>query len=214
MHHRYVSAIVVLFCLMLCSFGQAIGDIEIDIFLLNTEFFFDTEEPHGQVVGKSVSVPTAEQYEAKARTIAELIDTHGVNIVGLVEVENRAVLEKVKSYLADPDDWQIAFDEGRDTYTGQDVAILTKFRVVPGSETNFPEEREVFFVDDQERDVNPSKILGVELKIDNQPFYVLITHLISRRSSNDAKRLAQATVVRRQAVKGMMEGRMSSSWET
>ena len=207
MRHRYVSAIVVLFCLMLCSLGQAIGDIEIDIFLLNTEFFFDSEEPHGQVVGKSVPVPTAEQYEAKARTIAELIDTHGVNIVGLVEVENRAVLEKVKSYLADPDDWQIAFDEGRDTYTGQDVAILTKFRVVPGSETNFPEEREVFFVDDQERDVNPSKILGVELKIDNQPFYVLITHLISRRSSNDAKRLAQATVVRRQAVKGMMEGK-------
>ena len=78
---------------------------------------------------------------------------------------------------------------------------------MPGSETNFPEEREVFFVDDQERDVNPSKILGVELKIDNQPFYVLITHLISRRSSNDAKRLAQATVVRRQAVKGMMEGK-------
>ena len=87
MRHRYVSAIVVLFCLMLCSLGQAIGDIEIDIFLLNTEFFFDSEEPHGQVVGKSVPVPTAEQYEAKARTIAELIDTHGVNIVGLVEVE-------------------------------------------------------------------------------------------------------------------------------
>ena len=204
MRYKPVSAIFAVICLMLCSLGPAIGDIEIDIFLLNTEFFFDSKEPHGEVVGKSVPVPTAEQYEAKAKAIAELIDTYEANIVGLVEIENRAVLEKVRSYLASPDDWQIAFDEGRDTYTGQDVAILTKFRVVPGSATNFPDEREIYFVDDQEYDVNPSKILGVELKIDNQPFYVLITHLISRRDSNDAKRLAQATVVRRQAVKGLM----------
>lgn len=204
MHRRSVFVIQAAFCLMLCALGPAIGDVEIDIFLLNTGFFFDNEEPHGAVVGKSVPVPTAEQYEAKAKTIAELIDAYETNLVGLIEVENRAVLEKVKSYLANPADWQIAFDEGRDTYTGQDVAILTKFRIVPGSVTNFPDEREVFFVNDQEYDVNPSKILGVELKVDNQPFYVLITHLISRHSLRDAKRLAQATVVRRQAVKGLM----------
>ena len=205
MYRKPVFAVLVMFCLMLCSLGPAGADVEIDIFLLNAEFFFDSEEPHGEVVGKSVPAPTAAQYEAKAKTIAELIDTHKANIVGLVEVENRAVLEKVKSYLAEPEDWQIAFDEGRDTYTGQDVAILTKFRIVPGSVTNFPDEREVYFVDGQERDVNPSKILGVELKVDNQPFYILITHLISRRNPRDAKRLAQATVVRRQAVKGLME---------
>ena len=204
MRYKPVSAIFAVICLMLCPLGPAVGDIEIDIFLLNTEFFFDTKEPHGQVVGKSVPVPTAEEYEAKAKAIAGLIDTHKANIVGLVEVENRAVLEKIKYYLASPDDWHIVFDEGRDTYTGQDVAILTKFRIVPGSATNFPNEREVYFVDDQEYDVNPSKILGVELKIDNQPFYVLITHLISRRGSNDPKRLAQANVVRRQAVKAMI----------
>ena len=204
MRYKPVPAMFAVIGLMLCSFGPAIGDIEIDIFLLNTRFFFDSKEPHGEVVGKGVPVPTAEEYEAKAKAIAELIDTHNANIVGLVEVENRAVLEKVKYYLVSPDDWQIAFDEGRDTYTGQDVALLTKFRVVPGSATNFPSEREVYFVDGQERDVNPSKILGVELRIDNQPFYVRITHLISRRGSNDLKRLAQATVVRRQAVKGML----------
>ncbi len=207
MRYKPVSTIFVVICLILCALGPAIGDIEIDIFLLNTEFFFDDKEPHGQVVSKSVPVPTAEQYEAKAKTIAELIDTHKANIVGLVEVENRAVLEKVRYYLASPDNWEIAFDEGRDTYTGQDVAILTKFRIVPGSATNFPDEREVYFVDGQERDVNPAKFLGVELKIDNQPFYVLITHLISRHKSNDAKRLAQATVVRRQAVKGLIAGK-------
>lgn len=204
MRWNAIFAIFIMFCSMLCLLGPAGADVDIDIFLLNAEFFFDSEEPHGEVVGQSVPVPTAEEYETKAKTIAELIETHKADIVGLVEVENQAVLEKVKSYLADPDDWQIAFDEGRDTYTGQDVAILTKFRIVPGSTTNFPNEHEIYFVEDQEYDVNPSKILGVELKIDNQPFYVLITHLISRRNPRDAKRLAQATVVRRQAVKAMM----------
>ncbi len=207
MHHRPVFAILAVLCLMLCLLSPAVGDVEIDIFLLSTEFFFDDEELHGEVVGKSVPAPTAEQYEAKAKTIAELIDTHEANIVGLVEVENRAVLEKVKSYLARPDDWQIAFDEGSDTYTGQGVAILTKFRIVRGSATNFPDEREIYFVDDQEHDVHLSKILGVELKIDNQPFYILIAHLVSRLNPSDAKRLAQATVVRRQAVKAMMGGK-------
>ena len=165
---------------MLCLLGPAIGEVkveyvEIDILLLNTNFFFDNEKPHGAVVGKSVPVPTAEQYEEKAKGIAKLIDTREADIVGLAEVENQAVLEKLKSYLANPYDWQIVFDKGRDNHTGQDVAILTKFQIVEGSVTNFPDEREVYFVDSQECNVNPSKILGVELKIGSEPFYILIT---------------------------------------
>ena len=164
MRYKPVSTIFAAVFWMLCSPGPAIGDIEIDIFLLNTEFFFDNKEPHGEVVGQSVPVPTPEQYEAKARTIAELIDTHEAGIVGLVEVENRAVLEKVKSYLANPDDWQIAFDEGRDSYTGQDVAILTKFRVVGGSATNFPAERGSVFCRWQRIRCEPFKDSGSRTK--------------------------------------------------
>ena len=203
-HKRFYPIVTLTF--VLCLIGGAIADIEINILLLNTEFFFDNEEPYGKVVGESLPVPTAEQYEAKAKAIAGLIDAHQANLVGLVEVENQAVVEKVKSYLESPDDWKIAFDEGRDAYTGQDVAILTKFKIAPGSVTNFPEEREVFFVKDEERDVNPSKILGVELKIADEPFYILIAHLISRRNpANNPKRLAQANVLRRQAVKAMID---------
>lgn len=58
-------------------------------------------------------------------------------------------------------------------------------------------------VDGHEKSVRPSKILGVELKTEGQPTYVLITHLISRILKNDAKRLSQAMVVRRQAIKGL-----------
>ena len=136
---------IIIFLFLLRPIGGVIADIEINILLLNAEFFFDNVEPHGNVVGNSRAVPTAEAYEAKAKAIAELIDTHQANLVGLVEVENQAVVEKVKSYLATPDEWEVAFDEGRDSYTGQDVAILTQFEIVLGSVTNFPEEREIFF---------------------------------------------------------------------
>jgi cyclophilin family peptidyl-prolyl cis-trans isomerase/endonuclease/exonuclease/phosphatase family metal-dependent hydrolase len=191
--------------LLLSSIGGATADIDINILLLNTEFFFDNEAPHGGVVGDSRPVPTAEAYRAEAKAIAELIDAHGANIVGLVEVENRAVVEAVKSNLQTPDAWEIAFDEGRDTFTEQDVALLTKFQVVSGSATNFPDEREIYFEGEAEKDVNPSKILGVELRVDTEPVYILLTHLISRRGQNNAKRLAQATVVRRKAVKAMLD---------
>ena len=92
-------------------------------------------------------------------SLDSLIRTKRISSVSL-RLRNRAVLEKVKYYLANPDDWQIVFDEGRDTYTGQDVAILTKFRVVRGSATNFPDEREIYFVEDQEPRCEPLKDSG------------------------------------------------------
>lgn len=85
------------------------------------------------------------------------------------------------------------------------MALLTRFPVVTGTATTFPEEREIYFQNNAEETVNPSKVLGVIVRIENQDFYILVTHLISRRGSNDAKRLAQATVIRRHGVMAMIE---------
>lgn len=244
------STIVVMFCLVLCPLGPAIGDTDIDILLLNTEFFFDDVELHkdtnkkvlGDIeklkelkldkmgertkllqlkgLGKDGLKPIQKDletlyktfeacykkiYELKAYSLAQFIDKHDPDIVGLVEIENRAVVEKLKSHLTDSKDWQIVFEEGRDRPTGQDVTILTKFPFVPESVTTFPNEQEDY-VDEkgEERSTKPSKILGVELTIDDQPFYIIIAHLISQIRPSDAKRLAQAKVVRRQAVKAMI----------
>ena len=66
------------------------------MFLLNTEFFFDSEVPHGNIVGASIKVPTPDEYDVKARSIANFIDKYQANLVALVEVENRDCVELVQ----------------------------------------------------------------------------------------------------------------------
>ena len=43
MCRKFVFVILAVFCLIWCWLGPAVGDVEIDIFLLNTEFFFDNK---------------------------------------------------------------------------------------------------------------------------------------------------------------------------
>ena len=74
-------------------------DSEVGTFLLNTEFFFDPLEAHGRVVGTLIDIPSEAAYRAEAKAIATLIDRYQADIVGLTEVENRACVELVRSYL-------------------------------------------------------------------------------------------------------------------
>ena len=193
---------------LLVAQQTALAPTEVTILEMNTEFFFDHQAPHGRVVGSNNGppIPTEAEWKEKAQEIADKIDELGADIVAFVEVENDTVVEEVRSRLPDPSEWHLVFETGRDSFTGQDVALLSKFAPDPSTVTNFPEEREVFFVDGEERSVNPSKILAATFTVEGQPIYIIVAHLISRRGNNDAKRLAQANVVRRHAVMAMMRG--------
>jgi endonuclease/exonuclease/phosphatase family metal-dependent hydrolase len=192
---------------LLLVFESSRAATEVTILMMNTEFFFDHLPPHGQVVGSDDGppVPTESEWKNKAQGIAQIIDSTGADLVGLVEVENETVVEEVRLRLSDPNDWFVIFLKGRDDVTGQDVALLTRFSLIGQSVTNFPDEREVYFVGDDEVTVNPSKILAAGLTIEGQEFYVIVAHLISRRGNNDAKRLAQASVIRRHAIMAMIQ---------
>ena len=99
------------------------------------------------------------------------------------------------------------FVQGRDTFTGQDVALLTTFTPDTNTATSYQDERDIFFMGADERDTNPSKILGVLVDVGGEDIYVIVAHLISRAGNNDAKRLAQANLIRRSTVVQMMAGR-------
>lgn len=193
-------------CTLLLACCAAHADTDVSVLAFNTQFFFDHQAPHGNVVGSGPDhpIPTEAQWKDKAQGIADLINNSGANIVGLVEVENEAVVEDLRGRLTTPTDWNLIFVTGRDTATGQDVALLTQFNFDADSVTNFPDEREVYFQGNEERDVNPSKILAATLTIGGERVYVLVAHLISRASPNDAKRLAQANIIRRHAVRAML----------
>jgi len=181
------------------------GQTDVVVMTLNTKFFFDDQAPHGQVVDDDP--PTQAEFQTEAQNIADFIDNSGANLIGLTEIENQAVVEEVRSRLPNSNDWNIVFVQGRDTFTGQDVALLTTFTPDVNTATSYPDERDIFFMGSDERNTNPSKILGVNVNIGGEHVYVVVAHLISRAGNNDAKRFAQANVIRRNAVVEMMAGR-------
>lgn len=169
------------------------------IIALNTEWLWDTSEPHeGQVVGyaqDNIRPPSPKEYILETYAIAKTIEAYDADIVGLVEIENEAVAQKIKSFLSD--EWSLAFMKGRDSYTGQDVAILTRYDVIPDTLSNLPD----FEGNAGGVTKKPSKVIAVGLKDDaGKTYYVVATHFLSKRSNNDTKRLAQADAVR-QAIK-------------
>ena len=65
-----------------------------------------------------------------------------------------------------------------------------------GTVTNFPDLEGEFQEGGQTKTVTPSKLLGVGIEIGGESFFVIVAHLISKRSSNDPKRLGQADAIR------------------
>ncbi len=162
---------------------------------LNTEWYWDDRLPHeGKVIKVGDSRLETRYVVLKGYAIAEKILQAKADVVALTEIENKTVLEQIKDYL--PEQWRIVFVEGRDTYTGQDVGILTTLEVVPGSETNFPESSGQY----KDQTTRPSKILGVTLSKGGQTYSVIVAHLLSKRRNTpkkDNRRAAQANAIQK-----------------
>lgn len=160
------------------------------ILTINTEFFWDSNPPHeGQIALGAVGNPPSEKsVKLEAYAIALHIVYNDADIVGLTEIEGKSAAEQIMKYL--PDDYHLVFKKGRDNYTGQDVALITRYQVVgepsnfEGIEGNYHGTKKI-----------PSKALGVTLKDNAETYNIVVAHLISKRSSNDDKRAAQANAI-------------------
>jgi endonuclease/exonuclease/phosphatase family metal-dependent hydrolase len=175
---------------LISPFASALTVMEI-----NTEFMWDHRLPHeGRIVGQKKPAPTKAQYAEKLRYFASLIKHEKADIVGLVEIEGCHVADDFLRVLNKGSQiWSSACKKGRDSFTGQDVAILSKFRISQETLSTFPNIR----IPLQDKKVRPSKVLGVVVtpKSSQQKFVVIVTHLISKRGDNDAKRQAQAMAI-------------------
>jgi predicted extracellular nuclease len=157
---------------------------------INTEFFWDSKLPHdGQIALGAVGNPPSEKYvQLEANAIALHIMYNDADIVGLTEIEGENVAKQILNYL--PKEYKLVFKKGRDNFTGQDVAIITRYDVIgepnnfKGIEGNYNGTKKV-----------PSKALAVKLKKDSETYNVVVAHLISKRSNNDNKRAAQADAI-------------------
>jgi len=160
----------------------------------NTHWFWDDKKPdEGRVIKNIDKTFRSKAYvDIKAFTIANLILNSNADIVGLTEIENQNILKLIQRYL--PTEWEIAFKEGRDTFTGQDVGILSRLPINKTSITSFPN------ISGEHEGIKkkPSKVLGLSFTHEDQTYYIVLAHLLSKKNNSiekDNKRAAQANAI-------------------
>lgn len=170
-----MSLIPRLFVLMLALASSLTAAIKIGT--LNCFFLVDpSRPPEGQLSGKA---PPAEIYEAKVENLAGLIS--GLDVVGIQEVGS----EREARTLASKAGYQARFVQGRDTFTGQDVATLVSPRpgLVVRSATRVSELE------------NLSKHLLVTLEESGTRYAILNVHLIRPIGRNADKHSQQLAAI-------------------
>jgi len=152
----------------------------------NVEFMWDGIQPEE---GQATFPWKGDQVECEKRMaeIATIIKRNQPDMIALVEVEGEAALTRLnEQYLAE-EGYRVYFEEGKDTYLGQDVCLLSKYEV-----TEFGRI-----------DLSTGKTYGVSknfyafFTVAGEKFAMLGVHFLSNPGSTKKieKRQAQAEVI-------------------
>lgn len=165
----------------------------------NTYWAYDDEEPHLNWRERRGD----ETYQETLDELADAILEIDVDILALQEVENAKVVNDLIDVLrAKGSDYPYVFvGQGLDAFTGQDVAIISKYPAVIEPVLRYP-----LALEDYQDDRNGSprvaalpKFMRVDFSIEGTIVTVFAAHLKSQRGGETAEeeRLAQARLVRR-----------------
>tara|TARA_R110001592_G_scaffold175466_5_gene414750 strand:+ start:74786 stop:75673 length:888 start_codon:yes stop_codon:yes gene_type:complete len=130
-------------------------------------------------------------YLAEIAFYKRQIQAKNIDIVSLSEIENEQVANELVRELGA--DWKVYFKQGRDTATGQDVAIISSLPYVEESLTdfNFP----AGFIAGEGKAKKLTKIVGAQFWLKDkkakgglkQKLGVITAHLLSKRNENNKK---------------------------
>lgn len=161
---------------------------------LNAEWLWTPTD--GKVDGSRFNKgdPSIDDYQEELRFYRRLIERFDIDILALSEIENEQVAKEFAQVLsASGKPWAYAYRQGRDTATGQDLAILFKTGVL-GNQTDFGFPSGA--VKGYAKPKRLSKVLGAKLRLeDDQKLGVITSHFLSKRNDSakkSAKRLMQA----------------------
>ena len=174
--------------LLICSHGAFAADLRVATW--NMEWFFDADERDNSGPGAENSAPDAAEFQARVNAFAEAITRLDPTILAVQEVEHARVLHALVDRLQTLHNlrYQIAFVEGTDTSTQQDVAFLVK----DGLPIIFRR-----FVFERANDANfkdLSKHLALEVQTHGEPLLLVTVHL--RAGSAVQERQRQARTLR------------------
>lgn len=169
----------------------------------NTEFLFDGEGDEGQATFDWKGDP------AKAREhmtrVGEVIRRVDADVIMLVEVENKGVLDALIAGPLAGMGYTSHFVQGNDRFTGQDMGLLSK---IPVEATGRTDERAPLPGSPTET-YGVSKNLWARVSIGGVPTTIVGFHFLSQPDNADRKpsREAQAEVIRRLIAAEQAAGR-------
>tara|TARA_R110002072_G_scaffold172728_3_gene327016 strand:- start:40973 stop:41860 length:888 start_codon:yes stop_codon:yes gene_type:complete len=182
----FIGKIVLLF-VVLNSFSYA----DVRIMTINTEWLWTPFDKKVDGSLKHLRDMSKTDYLEEINFYVKQIQTRSIDIVALSEIENKQVAEELVNELGV--DWKVYFKQGRDTATGQDVAIISRLPYVKGSLTdfNFP----AGFIAGEGKAKKLSKVVGAQFWIHREKangvikkkLGVITAHLLSKRNENKKK---------------------------
>ncbi len=169
---------------------------------LNAEFLFDGLDGEGQADFPWKGAPEAAR--AHRDRVAEIVRMLDADMVVMQEVENGEVLEMMIAESLGGLGYAAHFVPGRDTFTGQDVAVLARVPVEAVGRTD--ERARVAGTRDE---YGVSKNVWARLDLGGVPTTVVGVHFLARPDDAERKprREAQAEVIRRLVEAEMTAGR-------
>lgn len=180
---------LLLFFFLAVPYPSVLAENQLVIASWNIKWFNDNDASDDtSVIGANFAAPSLEEYQERVDTIVDAIADINPDILALQEIENEKVVQDLASELSSKHslDYNVAFEQGGDTYTGQDVAYLVRDNLT------LTDKRFDYDFSGDDNFKNLSKHLLLETSIDSQPLALINVHLIT----NSNKRLKQARTLR------------------
>ena len=187
-------------------FATAVSAETVRFATFNVFWLYDDDPPHQKWAGMREG-HTWEQTLAK---VADAVAAINADVIALQEVEDRSAIQSLNAALADrgksyPFFWVSA---GTDPFTGQDVAVLSRYPNLIEPIRSYPTVRGEFHTDKgYPRLAALQKLMRVDVEIAGEPVTVYALHLKSKRGdpiTSDGERFAQARMIRR-LVRAVLE---------
>ncbi|GAB5407258.1 MAG: hypothetical protein Aurels2KO_54890 [Aureliella sp.] len=159
--------------------GKQISSQNLRVGTWNLNWFFDEDgSDNSASIGRRFASSSATAFDQRVGRIAEVIDDLNLDVIVLQEVENQSVLRRLALELevAHGQHFNVAFVQGRDTHTGQDVGFLVR------DDWSAKAQRFVFSCRGQEDFKDLSKHGYVDIEIAGETLRVINVHLSSRLS--------------------------------
>ncbi|PJF38708.1 MAG: hypothetical protein CUN55_16505, partial [Phototrophicales bacterium] len=132
---RNLHTLVIVLCWLACVQTEAANRDSIRVMAINAQWLWTPFDKRAEGQHVKRTDPKPADYIKELEFYAGLIKSHDIDLVALSEVENELVADDLARRLGGQ--WRHYFKQGRDSATGQDVAIISRLTYIENSVTDF-----------------------------------------------------------------------------